>query len=165
MMALIRFFLDICLFQKGPQDTPASFLLLGLAAAANLAVALMLALMELEPDKAVLQVGASLLMLGGFAWVALYLTDKLPRFLKTATTLLGADALVSSVAVPLVGWRLWAPDHSSAVGSLLLLLLLWDWAVIGHIMRHALSIPFLAGAGLALVYFMVSFNLMAFLAG
>ena len=159
-MPLIRLFLNICLFNKGPQDNPASTLLLGLAIVANLVVAIAMSLFEVSWAEALMQSVMGVLLLAGFLWLALYLTGKRPRFLQTATAVFGADTLISLVAVPLLIWGRLAPDAKGVVAIPLLFLILWQMAVIGHILRHALSISFVAGLGLALTYTVASYEIM-----
>jgi hypothetical protein len=159
-MPLIRLFFDICLFNKGPQDCPASMLLLGLAVAANLAVGTGLSLVETGWIEALTQSVMGILMLAGFFGGALYFTRKLPRFLQTATAAFGCDTLISSLAVPLLIWGQLTPDVKGVAGVLLLLMMFWQITVIGHILRHALSIPFIAGLGLALAYTAASIGIM-----
>jgi hypothetical protein len=159
-MPLIRLFLDICLLNKGPQDSPASSLLLGLTVAANLAVGIALSLIEAAKAEALIQAAVGALLLGGFLWIALSFTGKRSRFLQTATAAFGADTLISIAALPLLVWGRWATDAQGLVAILLLLLMLWQMAVIGHILHHALSVSFPAGLGLALAYTATSYGIM-----
>jgi hypothetical protein len=158
-MPLIRLFLDICLFKKGPQDTPASPVLMGLAVLAYLGVGMVLLGLETAWGEALLQVIVEALMLFGFIAGALILAGKRPRLVQTATALYASDALISSLAVPLLAWLLVTPDVKS-VYLLLLLLMLWHLAVLGHILRHALSVPMSLGIGLAFVYMVSSYQIM-----
>lgn len=159
-MPLIRLFLDISLFNKGPQDSPASPFLLGLAVAANLAVGLLLSLFDVEWDMALLQSATGVLLLAGFLWGLLVLTGKRPRFLQAAIAAYGCDTLVSALAIPLLTLALFLPEVKGVVGILLVLLMFWQMAVIGHILHHALAVPFLAGLGLALAYTAMSYRIM-----
>lgn len=158
-MALIRFFLDISLFNKGPQDGPDSLLLLFLAVLTNLAVGIGLSAMDADWPEAVAQAAVAIVLLGGFIWGALFLTSKVSRFVRTSTAAFGCDTLVSILAVPLLVWVQQEPEVAGVVSLLLSLLMLWQMAVIGHILRHALSIPFIAGLGLALAYMVASYRI------
>jgi hypothetical protein len=99
------------------------------------------------------------LMLFGFVYMALYLGKKLPRLQQTATALYACDALVSAAAVPLLAWLLVTPE-AKPVYILLTLVTLWHLAVVGHILRHALAIPFFFGVGLAFGYVVISYQVM-----
>jgi hypothetical protein len=159
-MPLIKLFLDIALFSKGPQDTPSSTLLLALTVGAKLIVGIGLSAFETDWVESLLQSLVDIALLAGFLFMALSLARKIPRLLQTATTAFGCDTLISAAAVPLlIGSRL-SPEAEGVASILLMFLLLWQVTVIGHILRHALSIPFMAGFGLAFVYTVVSYRIM-----
>jgi hypothetical protein len=159
-MPLIRLFLDIALFSKGPQDTPASALLLALAIGANLAVGIGLAMFQADWVESLLQSLVGIALLAGFLSVALALARKVSRLLQTATTVFGCDTLISVAAVPLLVGSQLSPEAAGVTTLLLMFLLLWQITVIGHILRHALSVPFMAGFALAFVYTVVSYRIM-----
>ncbi|CAI8831244.1 hypothetical protein [Methylocaldum szegediense] len=158
-MPLIKLFLDICFFRKGPQDTPASNLLLGLAISAYLIVGFVLLGLEGDWAGAVVEAIAEGAMVFGFLFVVLYLGKKLPRLRQTATALYGCDALISATAIPLLALLLMAPE-AKPVYIFLTFLLLWHLAVVGHILRHALAIPFFYGVALAFGYVVISYQVM-----
>lgn len=156
---MIRLFHDICLLRKGPQDVPASGLLLGLVVAANLLMGLALSWPDLGWVEALLQSATGALVLGGFLWAALMPSGKTPRFLQTAIAAFGCDTFVSAIAFPLLAWSQIDPDMKGAIGLPLMVLMAWQISVIGHILRHALSVPLIAGLGLALAYTAMSYSL------
>jgi hypothetical protein len=158
-MPLIKLFLDICFFRKGPQDTPASNVLLGLAISAYLVVGIVLLGLEGGWAGAVIEAVVEGAMVFGFLFVALYLGKRLPRLRQTATALYGCDAVISATAVPLLAWLLVAPE-AKPVYIFLTFLMLWHLAVVGHILRHALAIPYFYGVGLAFGYVFVSYQVM-----
>jgi len=161
-MPLIKLFFDICLFKKGPQDLPASGLLLALTTAAYLLVGLILLGLETNWTDALVQVLAEAAMLVGFLFVTLKVAGLMPRFLKTTAAMLGTDALISCFAIPLLTWMMNA-QGTQGVYLFLLLLMLWHLAVVAHILRHALSRPLAVGAGLAIVYVIATYQVMLLL--
>ncbi|MGX2039438.1 hypothetical protein ACWJKU_04790 [Methylocaldum sp. MU1018] len=161
-MPLIKLFLDICFFNKGPQDTPASNVLLGFSVLAYLIAGIVLLGLEGDWAGALVEAAAEGLMLFGFLYAALYLGKKTSRLLQTATAVYACDALISAAAVPLLAWLLVTPD-AKAVYIVLMALMLWHLAVVGHILRHALAIPFFFGVGLAFGYVVVSYQIMMML--
>ena len=158
-MPLIRLFLDIALFGKGPQDLPESRLLLFLVVLANLAVGIALSAMQSGWVEGALQSAVGVALLAAFLGTALYLSSKLPRFLQSATAALGCDTLIGAIAVPLLVWIRLVPEGAGVASLPLMFLMLWQVAMIGHILRHALSITFIAGFGLALAYTIVSYRI------
>lgn len=158
-MALIRLFIDICLFRKGPQDIPASSLLFLLALAAYLLTGITLLGLEEDLLSAVAESLAELGMLLAFVWLLLAVNKKTPRWHKTATALLGSDVVISAPALLLVGWTLIAPD-AAGIHLLLFGMMLWHVGVVAHILRHALSKPWTTGLLLAVAYVAGSYSLM-----
>lgn len=161
-MPLLKVFLDICLFRRGPQDVPASPLLFGLAMLVYLIVGVVLLSLEGPLFQAVLQALVELFVMLGFVWVNLRFLHLQPRFLKTGTAMLATDALISSLAVPLLAWMAWS-EQGGEPYLLLLILMLWHLAVVAHILRHALSRPLSVGIGLAIVYIVATYQVMMLL--
>jgi hypothetical protein len=160
-MSLVRLFLAICLYQKGPQDVPASATLFYLMVLAYFAVGAIVLGMQTGWLIGIVQAVVELGLVLGFIWGLLALGRKSVRFQQTATALLGSDTLISVVALPLL--------LSVKVGSqaafpyvLLVGLMIWSMAVTGHILRHALSKPLSFGIGLAVLYFLATYQIMAY---
>lgn len=158
-MPLIRLFLNICLFAKGPQDLPASGLLLGLAVLSYGLIGTVLLLLDADPVAAGLQVLLEGFLLAAFLCGVLFLSGKLARWLKTAIALFGCDALISTLALPILIWLDFHPD-AQMVFLLLVTLMLWHLLVVSHIFRHALSVPFLAGFVLAFAYTSMTYQVL-----
>ena len=159
-MPLIQLFLDICLFRKGPKDVPFSGMLLSVAIALNLAVSILLGLFDLDGVAAVMQSVLAVLLLTSFLWATLKISHKSSRFIQTAAAAIGCDGLISLAGLLTLSAVHFFPDFAGAVGIPLLLLMLWQMAVIGHIVSQALSIGFWGGMGLALAYTALSFRIM-----
>lgn len=159
MAALIRFFLELCLLRRAPQDLPGSSTLLGLVLAINLGASLLVGLAaDLSAPVALGQGLADALLTLGLLHLALSLTRHPARFLQLATALLGAGALLSLVAVaPLLllsGAE--SRGETSLAGLPLLVLLFWSLLVTGHILRHGLDLRLGQGVLIA-----VGYNLLA----
>lgn len=161
-MALIRLFLEVCLFRKGPQDIPSSLLLFWLTAGAYLLVGFALLGLAVEWLAAIVESLAELALLLGFAWLLLALFRKTPRWRKTATAMLGCDVVISVPAIPLVGWTLAVPD-AAGVHLLLFGMILWHIGVVAHIFRHALSKSWTTGLLLAIAYVAGGYSVMMML--
>ena len=155
MEALSRFFVELCLLRRGPQDLPASSTLLGLILAINLVASLLVGLAaDLSAPIALGQGLADALLTLGLLHLALRLTRHPARFVQLATALLGAGALLSLVAVaPLVllsGAE--SRGETSLAGLPLLVLLFWSLLVTGHILRHGLDLRLGQGVLIAVAY-------------
>lgn len=160
LMPLIKLFLDICFYRKGPQDLPASGLLLGLSLLAYLTVGVVLLGLETTWTDAVIQALVEAGMLLGFVFITLQIAGLTSRFLQTSAAMVGTDAIISTFAVPLLTWMISSPESRGVIYLLLLMLMLWHLAVVAHILRHALSRSLAIGFGLAIVYIALSYRVM-----
>ena len=89
----------------------------------------------------------------------LYVQWKRERIVQTLTALAGTGALITIVSLPISGWFRGADKESGEGGLAVLMLLLlvgWSLAVVGHILRHALDLPIAGGTLVAVAYFAVS---------
>ncbi len=161
-MPLIRLLLQLCLFRKGPQDVPASPLLLGIGLTFYLLAGILLLGLETGWQDGLLRTLTEALLLGGFLWTILSLMNKRPRLLQTAISVYACDALVSSLALPLLLLMASVPEARPAY-LVLLGLMLWHWVILGHILRHAVSVRWIQGIGLALAYMVLSYRIMSVL--
>ena len=162
MQALIRFFFELCLFRKAPQDLPASPALLGATLLADLLVGMLLAAsVGLSPGQGLLQGLADVAFMLALLYGAQRLLDRLPRFQQTATALLGAGAMLGFVAALTLTLLPPGPDgeQSGAAAFLFLGLILWSILVTGHILRHAFDLRFGQGVGIAVIYNFFAYSL------
>ncbi|MEI6355026.1 MAG: hypothetical protein WCO47_09905 [Methylococcus sp.] len=163
MMPIFRLFLAVCLFRKGPQDVPASGLLLGLLIGLNLLVSFLLGTLEGSPLEAVLQSFVADLLL--LILIALLLIQRRhpERILKTATAAFGADSLISLLAFPwLVLGAIW-PDLQPVTPWLMLGFMIWGQLILANLLKIALAWPAIAALGVAFLYLVISMDLIRYL--
>jgi hypothetical protein len=159
MLALFNLFVDLCLLRRGPQDVPASPVLLKLSLLAYAGVGLLVLLVSTEPLTALVQTLLDVVLLTGLTYTILSFQKYGARFGQTLIALTGSGTLLGLVALPVV---VWLEGEAAAGGdvelpSLLFLLLLgWSIAVMAHILRHALSTTHWMGLLYALAYLAVS---------
>ena len=161
MYQLIVLFFEIATFRKGPQDVPASPWLLRLVLPVYVAVNVLILLLNGYWSTALLQITVDFLLVAGFSWPLLYFAGKPARFRQTLCALIGTDTVISFFAIPAV-----ASLNSQATDLAffaMLALMIWHWLVSGHIFRHALDKPLFFGLGLALLYILLSSQVMALL--
>jgi hypothetical protein len=152
MKDLIQLYTQIALLRRGPQDVPASALLLGLTVLGyfviNFLVSSLLPLSEPWLAELLLDVAFT------FVWyiVLLRLVGKPERFLQTATAVFGFQAVLSPVLV-IAGWLVhrFAQDTvwQLPVTAIWLGLLIWVIAANSHVVKAALE--WSSGASVALV--------------
>jgi hypothetical protein len=169
VLAIYHAFFEIIMQRRGPQDLPASGLLLGLSVAVYALVGVVLLSFYIsEPGLLFAELAINIAVVAGFYTLVLAIRGFSARLLQTLTALFGCDAILSAFTVPFHGWHsMLEPD--SPVGVLPLvgisLLLFWTFAVAGHILRHALEIPLPGGVLVAMAQFAVGVGVTAKLLG
>ena len=162
MFEIIKLLFDICLFRKGPQHLPYSPWLLRITIVIYAIINFLMINISVGWLYALFIVAIGILIVVGFSWTMLYFGHRPGRFYQTTCALLGTDALISFFAVPGVA--------SMATGGMTLLafsvmigLMIWHWAITGHIIRNALDQTLMFGLSLAFLYLLVSYQVMALL--
>ncbi|MGY6276802.1 hypothetical protein [Methylomonas sp. MgM2] len=159
MYELVILFFRIAIFQKGPQDVPASSFVLKLLLPAYVAIKYLISLLNSAASTALLQILADFALIVLFCWPLLYFAGKSARFPQTLAAMIGTNIVISFFALPAIA-TLNVHANNLAYFSMLALVL-WHWLVSGHIIRHALDRPLFFGLGLALLYIMLSSQVMA----
>jgi hypothetical protein len=168
VLHFLKAFLDIVLWRRGPQDLPASRLLLWLTAAAYVAVSIVqLTLLE-EPAAAwlVFVVLDPVLLTAG-VYLLLKLFSRTDRFLQTATAVLGTGVVLGLCMFLPVQWLLTVagvPVESTAAGLVALAMVVVFALVTGRIVKLATDSSLFTGITLSLTYFLL-INLLLHLAG
>ncbi|MBT9096373.1 hypothetical protein KFZ76_01440 [Methylovulum psychrotolerans] len=162
MFDIVKRLFEICLFKKGPQDLPYRLSVLKMAVAANMLVSFLMLHMDKGGLRSVLQTVVGIALEVFFAGLCLYSFGKLARFWQTASALLGTDALLSFFALPVMA-TLILQQGGVAVFLVMVAIIIWHWAVVGHILRHALDKHISFSLGLALLYLVASYKVMALL--
>ena len=157
MNALLGLFGNILIFRKGPKDVPHSGLLLGILISLDLLFSSMLGAMDLSLGAAVFQSMLSLGLMAVFLFITLKFSNKSERFLKTFTTTTGVDVLMTLFGMMAVGLGEGGGAHMlwSFLG-----LMLWQIAILAHILRESLSGRLLPSIGLSLTYTVLAYRVM-----
>ncbi len=160
MYALIKPFVDLCLLNAGPQDLPASELLVAFTLILYFLVSTILALpiygLSGSLFQAVLDVG----FLTAYTRVVLQLTMHLERYAQTLSALAGGGVVFGVLSLPLV-YSIYKSSLGAANADALtllayLLVLAWLLVVYGHIFRHALSSGLFIGMLVGLGYILLT---------
>jgi len=152
MLELLRLFTQIALLRRGPQDIPASPVLLGLTVLGYFAVnALVSLVLPPIPGAWLPQLGVEMLFM--LAWYALLLrVAKRPeRFLQTATAMFGYQLVLSPLLIA-SSWLIQRFPQDSVwlfpVLIIALVLAVWLIAAGGHVLKAALELTLAASVGL-----------------
>jgi len=163
-MQLIKVFWDICAVKAAPQDLPASTFLLGLALLAYLVTGAVVATFQWPLSQAILAAFLDTAFLTVLSRVLLWARMLSGRFVQTLTALAGSGAVMTVIALPLVIWQSFVgvtdANAPTLPSWLLMIWMIWNVVVVGHILRHALSTVLPLGIGLAAVYAYITFQLM-----
>jgi hypothetical protein len=143
MMELLRLYGQIALLRRGPQDVPASPLLLFFTVAAFIGVnSLVSALLPPMPGPWMMHLLVEVLFMLAFYAVLLRQQNKSERFLQTATALFGYQIVLSPLIITL-SWLVqrFQTDPAWFLPVLILALVLAVWLIAAgaHIVKSALE--------------------------
>lgn len=146
-----RQLLDICLLRAAPQDLPCSWELFGLTLIAGLGLGYP-AMQAFGPPNPVLELLVSFLFTLGFTYSILAFRGLKVRFVQTTSAIFGTDAIITLLALPVLYAAATATTQDAYTLFALAGLGIWNLLVMGHILRHALSLPLPGGILVALGY-------------
>jgi hypothetical protein len=159
VLHFLKAFLDIVLWRRGPQDLPASRLLLWATAVAYVAVSsVQLALLDERAAALIVLVLLEPALLVAGVFLLLKLFGKTERFQQVATAVLGTGALLGAGLFLPVQWAVMQaglPPESTAAGLIALALVVVFGLVTGRILKLATDTNLFTGVTLALTYFLL----------
>jgi hypothetical protein len=161
MLALFRFFLQLATLRRGPQDLPASMVLLVLLAVLSVLIGTANGQVLFGGVRASL--GANLIDLFltlVLLFALLQFRGHVARWLQTASAFFGLGVLAGLIML-----LIRAPADLLDIKELAMLvdliLAIWLHIALGNVLRHALGIPLLAGVMIVLSYTVLAFNIIA----
>ena len=165
----LRICLDIVLWRRGPQDLPASGLLLAIAVAFYVAVsAVQLALLGETAATWVFFIVVDPLLLGAWLWLVLRLYGHAQRFTQTASAVFGTGAVLGIglyLPLQLIVTGLGFGPASGLAQVFALLLVVTFALVTGRIIKLATDSNLFTGIAVSLTYFLVINYLVGVLRG
>ena len=160
---LFREFFEICLFRKRPQDLPAARELFWVVLLGYAVISAVLSYPSQTAGVAAVTGLVEAVMLLLITWLFLYLRSVPERWLQTSTALAGTGIIFSLLAFPLFYMRVFVqggPTMQAFIGMLIIFLVLWNIAVMTHILKNALSSSYVLGVLGSLTYIaMITFTL------
>lgn len=161
MNALFTLIFNIMRLKAAPQDLPYSPLLMVLCIVCYFLLGLVISLLEQGFGLALLSAGVDTVLLIGLAHLALWIRGYKGRLVQTVTAFAATGTLFELLGWPVVAYLQQASgDNPSNLSILLLVLIVWNITVIGHILRHAIDVPMWIGTGVALLYIYTSIRVM-----
>jgi len=161
MFAYISQFFEICQFRRNPQDLPSSqavkFLVLGI----YIVVGVFVSSLNVDFSTTLLTIAVDTILLLSLAHVSLWITGLSHRVNQTVIALAGTGSIFTLISVPILLLMRDIPEgQSSPINILLIPLLFWYIAVIGHIMKNALNMPPWAGLSIGIIYYIISYRIL-----
>lgn len=161
MGKIIEAFWKICLFRQGPQDLPVSSVLMLASMLVYTVASVLVGLLNLSPIAALFSGVLDVALVAAMTQLLLWIKALGARFQQTFTALMGTGAILGFLALPLLYIQLQIGEQPALLPSLLTLaLMIWNLAIVGHILRHAIGAPFFVGVLLAVVFMYVSISVM-----
>ena len=159
MLKLTEAFWKICLLQLRPQDLPASGFLVGFSVGLYVLINTIGAALTLGPMTAIVATAFHTALLLGLTYLILWARELTPRYNQTVSALAGSNVVLTFIALPMLIWQQQSQDPALAPAFIMLGLMIWNLAIVGHILRHALNVHFLIGTVLAVLYMYISVSI------
>jgi putative flippase GtrA len=148
-------FMEIALHRRGPEDLPASRFLFGLLAIVYGCTSF-IATQIVEPwPRAAAMVAADVGTYLAFLWVLLALFGRRPRYLQTASALLGSGTVLTLFGIPLIllaGFANGEVETGNLGTWLFFLLIVWSIDVASFVLSRALPVPYIVALMIVLGY-------------
>jgi len=169
VLQFLRICLDIVLWRRGPQDLPASGLLLAISVAVYIAVsAVQLALLGETAATWFFFIVVDPLLLGLWIWLVLKLYGHAERYMQTAAAVFGTGAVLGLglyLPLQLIVTQLGFEPTSGPAQVFALLLVVVFVLVTGRIIKLATDSNLFTGIAVALTYFLAINYLVGVLRG
>ncbi|MEJ2575159.1 MAG: hypothetical protein P8106_00370 [Gammaproteobacteria bacterium] len=161
MPAILRFFWELCLLRRAPQDLPASTALLASLLAINLVLGTVAMAAQFGGSgTAFLASALDAAVLAGLLYATLSFAGHPRRYVQTLTAMYGVTVLFSAVLVA-VQWLAVSLQLEVLAAFASLVLLAWVHVALGHVLRHALEMDLWAGIVIAIGYTVISLILVS----
>lgn len=155
MLALVRSYYELLLMRLPPQAFPASAALFLIALAAFFVVAFLHHWIFAATHLALARAALSVANICAGSAIILFMARRSPRWLQTATALLGGAALLGLMLLPVTA--VWMIGMRNIFVSLSLLAFgIWELVFFAHVYRNALDTGMGAGLAVALIYLLCS---------
>ncbi|MCH8846871.1 MAG: hypothetical protein IIC11_09085 [Proteobacteria bacterium] len=166
LSTLSKAFLDICLLRKGPQDLPKSSVLLYLSLILYMVFDVLLTVQARPFEDALLVSFIDVGFLLGVIFFILKQHHYLDRWVQTITALCGTGVILGIFIFPLVyggaqnQYETWLQQ---IIILLFFIMVIWNIAVLAHIVRNAISTSLGIGIAIAILYIWMSSLLISML--
>jgi hypothetical protein len=161
VLPLVRFYWELVLLRRAPQDLPSSPTLLGLVLTLNVLLGALGVTEQFGGFGRALF--ASLLdaaVTAGLVYATLRFAEHPARFYQTLTAIYGIAALFN-LAMLVLRWVTGTEQLEALFAFASLVLLAWVHVAVGHVLRHALDTELWAGIAIAVAYTVIGLVLVS----
>lgn len=155
-MDLIKQYLPLCWFDVSPLQLSKSAAFFKNNLIFNFLIFCFIHVNMTDDIESISEVLIETLLNMGFIAFTLWLNGTMQTYVQVASAILFSENVVAIVIIPIIFWAT-ATENWWGYGSLLIALA-WNWAMVAQIYKKTLDINLLAGAVMALFYFIISFG-------
>ncbi|OAI09981.1 hypothetical protein A1359_17365 [Methylomonas lenta] len=155
-MNLIKQYLALCWFKVSPLDLPRSTLFFRLNLVFNFFIYFFIHFNMTDEIESITEVIIETLLTLGFIAFTLALHRTMYTYIQVCSAVFFCENVIAVLLIPIMFWATIAEDWLSY--GVLLLILLWNWAMIAGIFKKIMNINILAGMVMSLFYILFSFG-------
>jgi hypothetical protein len=162
LLTLWSGFFELCRLRIAPQDLPYSKFLLKFSLFFYALINVLISLVGLSFHYALLSSLLDTALLVLLVSSLLYFARHTERITQTLTALAGAHSIIGILLlVPIMWLNFYQNDAVGFATLLLLALMVWNFVISAHILRHALEVPFFIGILLTSIISLLTFTVLS----
>jgi len=155
-MNLIKQYLALCWFKVSPLDLPRSTHFFRANLAFNFLIYFFIHFNMTDEIESITEVIIETLLTLGFIAFTLALHRTMYAFTQVCSSVFFCENVIAVLLIPIMFWATIAEDWLSY--GILLLILLWNWAMVASIFKRIMNINTLAGMVMSLFFILISFG-------
>ncbi len=158
LIAHYQNFFEILFFKKKPQDIKISHNEFSSLLIIYFVISFITAYIYLSSEYAIPFAFIDIFLLMSFVFFCLLICGFTNRWRQSTAAIAGCGSLFGIIGIPLlflINQFKDSPEITTIISFFLTMLVLWNIVINGHIFRHAFSIFFIGGLGIALMYYLL----------
>lgn len=155
-MSLIKQYIALCWFKASPLDLPRSTHFFKLNLFFNFFIYTFIHFNMTDDFESIIEVIIETLLTLGFIAFTLWLHRTMYTYIQACSAVLFCENVIAVLMIPIMFWATIAEDLLSY--GTLLLILLWNWAMVASIFKKIMNVNILAGMAISLFFILFSFG-------
>jgi len=157
MLRWLEFFFKVSTLKASPADAPLSLTAQYTAILAYWTVGVIILIQSQSLIESVFVSAVQTGLLIFIVNVSLWIRKNPERIVQTVTAITGAGTIISIIAFPIIMLFSGAEGTTQYLYTAFwIVLVVWETVMIAHVFRFALDIPFIAAAGMAMIFLYLS---------